>query len=176
MDFKKAEIALQNSALSSVVSADFSPETITLTFPDSYQQKFSNVDVLPAVSHTVIDPSKTPRASPGATTLPGGAATSASKGSMNVTSSPLNVKVYLDSRYIGDTPSVFPEIDAGTHMVEFQKESYESASKNGSSQIYRASDIRRDIILRIVLARSHYRSYRHCRRWILFLVSKKEVR
>jgi hypothetical protein len=130
MDFKKAEIALQNSALSSVVSADFSPETITLTFPDSYQQKFSNVDVLPAVSHTVIDPSKTPRASPGATTLPGGAATSASKGSMNVTSSPLNVKVYLDSRYIGDTPSVFPEIDAGTHMVEFQKESYESASKN----------------------------------------------
>jgi len=106
MDFKKAEIALQNSALSSAVSADFSPEKITLIFPDSYKRDFSNVDVLPAVFHTVIDPSKTPR--PGAS--PGAAATPATKGSMNVTSSPLNVKVYLDSVNIGEAPADFPEI------------------------------------------------------------------
>src|SRR5512136_1043607 len=36
MDFKKAEVALQNSALGGVVTADFSPEKIVLTFPDSY--------------------------------------------------------------------------------------------------------------------------------------------
>jgi hypothetical protein len=35
MDFRKAQIALQNSALSSVVSADFSPKKVTITFPDS---------------------------------------------------------------------------------------------------------------------------------------------
>lgn len=118
MDFKKAEIALQNSVLSSVVSADFSPETVTLTFPDSYQQEFSNVDVLPAVFHTVIDPSKNPwaPAAPGAAT-----------GAMNVTSSPVNVKVYLDSGYIGEAPSLFPKIDAGTHIVEFRKDGFESA-------------------------------------------------
>ena len=121
MDFKLAEIALQNSALSSVVSADFSPETVTLTFPDSYQQKFNNVDLLPAVFHIVIDPSKIPPTE----TAPGTAAT----GVMNVTSSPLNVKVYLDSNYIGDAPSVFPEIATGTHTVEFRKEGFESVSK-----------------------------------------------
>jgi hypothetical protein len=117
MDFKKAEVALQNSALSGAVSADFSPEKIVLTFPDSYQREFSNVDVLPAVFHIVIDPSKTSQVSPAAT------------GAMNITSSPLNVKVYLDSGYIGEAPSEFPEIASGTHTVEFRKEDFESVSK-----------------------------------------------
>lgn len=125
MDFKKAELALQNSDLGSMVSADFSPETVVLTFPDSYQREFSNVDVLPAVFHTVIDSSKTPRT----TVSPAATAPSASKGSMNVTSSPMNVRVYLDSQYIGEAPSVFREISAGIHTIEFQKEGYESASK-----------------------------------------------
>jgi len=126
MDFKKAEIALQNSALSGAVSADFSPERITLTFPDSYHREFSNVDVLPAVFHTVIDPSKTPQTpvSPVVTAIP------AAKGSMNITSSPLNVMVYLDSRYIGEVPALFSEIAPGTHTVDFRKEGYESVSKN----------------------------------------------
>lgn len=124
MDFKKAEIALKSSSLGDIVSADFSPGSITLTFPDSYQRKFSNIEVLPAVSHTVIDPSKSLRAtvSPAATPLTGG--------SMNVSSSPLKVKVYLDSRYIGEAPSVFAEIESGIHSVEFRKEGYEPASKN----------------------------------------------
>lgn len=132
MDFKKAEIALQNSALSSVVSADFSPETISLTFPDSYQREFSNVDVLPAVSHTVTDPKKVAAQ---AQVLPGATATgvstiSATTGSVNITSSPQNVKVYLDSRYIGEAPAVFPEIAVGTHRMEFTKDGFLSMSKN----------------------------------------------
>jgi hypothetical protein len=127
MDFKKAEEALQNSALSSVVSADFSPEKIVLTFPDSYQREFSNVDVLPAISHTVTDPAKIAaltQASPGATLIHG------TKGSMNVTSSPLNVMVYLDSHYIGEAPLVFPDIASGTHTVEFSKDGFASVRKN----------------------------------------------
>jgi hypothetical protein len=120
MDFKKAEIALQNSAISGAVSADFSPEKITLTFPDLYRREFSNSDILPSVSHTVIDPSRTPQ--------PGSVSPSA-KGSMNITSSPLNVKVYLDAGYIGEAPALFPEISSGTHMVEFRKEGFESVSK-----------------------------------------------
>ena len=52
------------------------------------------------------------------------------KGSMNVTSSPLNVKVYLDSRYIGEAPAVFPEIASGIHTVEFRKDGFASLSKN----------------------------------------------
>jgi hypothetical protein len=126
MDFKKAEIALQNSALNGAVSADFSPERITLTFPDSYRREFSNVDALPAVFHTVIDPSRTLQTPVLSVVL----ATPAAKGSMNVTSSPLNVKVYLDSGYIGEAPSVFPEIVPGTHTVDFRKDGYESVSKN----------------------------------------------
>jgi hypothetical protein len=127
LDFKKAEAALQNSALSSVVAADFSPEKIVLTFPDSYQREFSNVDILPAVSHTVTDPAKIAaltQASPGVTLIPG------AKGSINVTSSPLNVKVYLDSQYIGEAPSVFPDIASGIHTIEFSKDGFASLRKN----------------------------------------------
>lgn len=132
MDFKKAEIALQNSALSGAVSADFSPQRITLTFPDSYQREFSNVDVLPAVFHTVIDPSRTPQitASSVVTAIWTMTPPPAAKGSMNVTSSPLNVQVYLDSGYIGEAPAVFPEIASGTHTIDFRKDGYESVSKN----------------------------------------------
>jgi hypothetical protein len=129
MDFKKAEIALQNSALSSAVSADFSPEKIVITFPDSYQREFSNVDVLPAVSHTVIDPFKTP--APALTAaVPSVTAVPSLTGSMNVTSSPPDMKVYLDSGYIGEAPAFFPEIPAGTHNLGFSKDGYEPASKN----------------------------------------------
>ena len=132
MDFKKAEIALQNSALSSAVSADFSPDTVTLTFPDSYKREFSNVDVLPAVFHTVIDPSKTPRTTaPGGTAAqPGVTAPPEMRGSISVTSTPPNVKVSLDSGYIGEAPADFPEISPGVHSVEFSKDGFESVRKN----------------------------------------------
>jgi hypothetical protein len=125
MDFKKAEIALQNSALSNVVSADFSPEKIVLTFPDSYRKEFTNVDVLPAVFHTVIDPAKIVPTQAQPVTQ----ATTVTNGAMNITSSPPNVKVYVGSRYLGDSPAVFQDIPAGTHTVVFQKEGFEPASK-----------------------------------------------
>jgi hypothetical protein len=132
MDFKKAEIALQNSAIGGMVTADFTPEKVVLTFPDSYKQEFDNVDVLPAVFHTVVDPAKLAQtqASSGTSAIPGVTVTSPMTGSMNITSSPLNVKVYLDSNYIGDAPAVFPEIAAGTHLMEFTKDGFLPVSKN----------------------------------------------
>jgi hypothetical protein len=138
MDFRKAQIALQNSELSSVVSADFSPKKVTITFPDSYTREFSNVDSLPAVAHVVIDPSKTPlstatpgiAALPDAPSTPGTAAPSAATGSMNVTSTPTGVKVFLDSGYIGEAPAVFTGITSGTHTVGFSEDDFESISKN----------------------------------------------
>jgi hypothetical protein len=135
LDFRKAELALQNSALNGAVSADFSPEKIVLTFPDSYQQEFSNVDLLPSVSHTVEDPAKiAARArapvSPGATAGAGVTINPAPTGAVNVTSSPTGVKVYLDSVYFGEAPAVFPGIAAGTHSVEFSKDGFASLRTN----------------------------------------------
>lgn len=144
MDFKKAEIALQNSGLGDAVTADFSPATVSLTFPDAYKRQFSNVDVLPAVFHTVEDPVKVAQVhaqaeaaalaqaqvSPGATSTPTILTSSAAKGSINVTSSPQNVKVSIDSQYIGEAPALFQDIPAGTHVMEFTKEGYSPVSKN----------------------------------------------
>ena len=118
MNFQKAEIALKNSALSSVVTADFSPSKITLTFPDAYTRKFENVAVLPALTHTVIDPSKS------------AAATSSQKtGSINVTSSPPVVLVSIDGTYSGDSPQTFSDIPAGTHTFLFQKDGFQPVTK-----------------------------------------------
>jgi hypothetical protein len=139
MDFKKAEIALQNSGLGDAVTADFSPATITLSFPDGYKWQFSNADVLPAVFHTVEDPVKVAQVqaqataqaqvSPGSTTTPVILTSSAAKGSINVTSSPQNVKVSIDSRYIGESPALFQDIPAGTHVMEFSSDGYSPVSK-----------------------------------------------
>jgi hypothetical protein len=118
MNFKKAEIALQSSALSSVVSADFSPAIITLTFPDGYVRNFENQDILPSVTHTVIDPLK--------------AGTGAAKenfGTIKVVSSPPAVHVSLDGTYIGDAPAQFPDIPAGSHTLLFEKEGFTPVTK-----------------------------------------------
>ncbi|MFA5269542.1 MAG: PEGA domain-containing protein [Methanoregula sp.] len=146
MDFKKAEIALENSGLSSVVSADFSPEKITLTFPDSYKKEYSNVDVLPAVSHIIEDPVKIARlqaeaearalaeaqaqASYGATVTPTIITTTSGKGSVYVTSTPSNVNVFLDSVYLGEAPALFPDIAAGSHSMEFSKDGFSPVKKD----------------------------------------------
>lgn len=143
MDFKKAEIALQNSAIGDAITADFSPATISLTFPDSFKKQFTNVDVLPAVFHTVEDPVKVAQvqaqaladaqaqaqASPYTTTTPVILTSSAAKGSINVTSSPPGVKISIDSQYIGESPALLQDITAGTHMMEFTKEGYSPVSK-----------------------------------------------
>jgi hypothetical protein len=145
MDFKKAEIALENSAISSAVSADFSPEKITLTFPDSYKREFSNVDILPAVFHTVEDPVKIAalaqaQASNGSA-APAVTAGPSAKGSVNVTSSPQNVKVFLDAGYIGESPSVFPGIAPGTHAMEFRKDGFSTIRKNVTVNAGRTTNV-----------------------------------
>ncbi len=124
MDFRKAEVALQNSAISGVVTADFSPARVLLTFPDSYEREFSSVEVLPSVTHTVVDLSKTPVITAAATGTP-----VPENGSLNVTSTPPGVQVMLDGQYIGEAPGTFPDVPAGTHALEFRRDGYESASK-----------------------------------------------
>jgi len=118
MDFKKAEIALKNSAVSSVITADFSPTEVTVTFPDGYARSFSNVDALPALSHTVIDPAKAASASAAATT-----------GAIRVTASPADAEVWIDGTYAGNAPSTFSEITAGSHVLRFEKDGYEPVTK-----------------------------------------------
>jgi len=119
MDFKKAEIALKNSALSSAVTADFSPSKITITFPDAYTKEFENSAVLPSLTHIVIDPLKP------ATAIP-----SPKMGSINVTASPDIVQVSIDGTYTGDSPQTFSDIPAGTHTFLFQKEGFQPVTKN----------------------------------------------
>lgn len=152
MDFKKAQTALENSAISGAVTADFSPSTISLTFPDNFRKQYSNVDILPAVFHTVEDPVKVAqvraeaearaRAEAEAQALAQAlqspadnesrtiAGTSGEKGSINVSSSPENVKVSLDRQYIGESPALFRDISAGTHLMEFSRDGYATVTKS----------------------------------------------
>jgi hypothetical protein len=117
MNFLKAEIALKNSALSSVVTADFSPDAITITFPDASTRRFENVAVLPSVTHVVIDPSKPAAALPSPT------------GRVNVTASPAAVQVSIDGSYAGETPQTFSDIPAGAHTFLFQKDGFVPVTK-----------------------------------------------
>ena len=118
MDFKKAETALKNSAVSSVITADFSPSEVTVTFPDGYARSFSNVDSLPSLTHTVIDPAKAAAALASATT-----------GTINVSASPIGAEVWIDGTYVGNAPSTFSDIAAGTHTLRFQKDNYAPVTK-----------------------------------------------
>jgi len=120
MDFKKAEIALQNSAVSSVITADFSPSKATLTFPDGYVRTFSDVDSLPSITHTVIDPAKA-GAVPAATAVNGGA--------INVTATPADAEVWIDGTNMGNAPAVFTGISNGKHTLTFQKAGYIPVTK-----------------------------------------------
>jgi len=119
MDFKKAEIALQSSALSSVVTADFSPSTMKVVFPDSFSREFMDAEVLPALSHIVIDPAKA--AAAGVTPSPSGA--------IKIISSPEGVQVSIDGNYVGTAPGIFSDIPAGTHTLTFTRENYEPISR-----------------------------------------------
>lgn len=120
MDFKKAEIALQNSAVSSVITADFSPAKATLTFPDGYVRSFSDVESLPSITHTVIDPAKA-AAVPVATAVNGGA--------INVTATPADAEVWIDGTNMGNAPAVFTGISDGEHTLMFQKSGYTPVTK-----------------------------------------------
>jgi hypothetical protein len=117
MDFQKAEIALQNSALSYVIKADFSPATITVTFPDGYKREFSNVGSLPSITHTVIDAAKAARANVPPT------------GSIKVTTSPAGADISLDNVFAGNSPATFTDLTPGTHTVTAQKEGFIAESR-----------------------------------------------
>lgn len=113
MDFTKAEIALKNSAVSSVITADFSPAVVTVTFPDNYTKELDNVNDLPAITHIIIDPSKQQAV-----------ADRLKYGAVKVISSPSTIKVYMDGTYTGDAPATFSDIAPGTHSLNFQKDGY----------------------------------------------------
>jgi hypothetical protein len=123
MDFKKAQIALQNSAVSTVISADFSPKVTTVTFPDGYSRQLTSSSVLPSLDHTVIDPAK-------ANAVP--TTNAASLGALNISSSPENVHVYIDTTYVGDTPRTFSQISPGRHMVMLEADGYVTLTTNVS--------------------------------------------
>ena len=133
MDFRKAEIALQNSAVSSIISADFSPATATLIFSDGYVRSFSDVESLPSITHTIIDPVKSAAVKTAATTttpLAATPATPAQTGAINVTSSPDGVAVWIDGTNYGNTPAVFSNIPVGAHSLTFKKEGYTPVTKD----------------------------------------------
>lgn len=127
MDFKKAEIALQNSAVSSVITADFSPSVVTVTLPDNYARTFNNVDSLPSITHTIVDPVKAAAAK--AAAAKAGSAVSTANGAIKVTASPEDAEVWIDNVYVGNAPSTFDEISAGSHTLQFQKDGYSTVSK-----------------------------------------------
>jgi hypothetical protein len=132
MDFRKAEIALQNSAVSSVISADFSPETATLIFSDGYVRTFTNIESLPSITHTIIDPVKAAALKAAATTtaaIPATPTTMIKNGAINVTSTPEGVGVWIDGTNYGNAPDVFTDIPAGAHTITFKKEGYTPVTK-----------------------------------------------
>ena len=126
MDFKKAEIALQNSGLSNVISADFSPAKIVVNFPDNYKREFASSDALPSITHTVVDPTKHPVVSNGTSSV---VPTQPVNGAVKVFSSPSGVQVILDGQFVGTAPDTFSEIPAGSHTLQFSKENYAPVSK-----------------------------------------------
>jgi hypothetical protein len=121
MDFKKAQIALENSAVSSVISADFSPKVTTVTFPDGYSCQLTDSSVLPSLKHTVIDPAKAQVAQ---------TTTVSPLGAIEVNSSPEHVHVYIDTIYAGESPGTFPGITPGQHEVMLEADGYLTLTKN----------------------------------------------
>jgi hypothetical protein len=110
MDFKKADVALKNSDLSYVISADFTPQISTVTFPDGFTVDFTYISTLPSIQHVILNqPSQIKNLS----ALP-------QKGSITITSSPVNAQVFIDDQYVGNSPAVFAGITPGNHTVRLE--------------------------------------------------------
>lgn len=114
MDFKNAQIALENSAVSTVISADFSPKTITVTFPDGYAKELTDSSVLPSIKHTVVDPAKAAAA----------VTPAASTGALRVSAVPENARVSVDSSYAGEGTETFPGLAPGHHTIKLDADGY----------------------------------------------------
>jgi len=121
MDFKKAQVALQNSAVSTVITADFSPKIITVTFPDGYSRSLSDSSALPSLKHIVIDPAK----SAAAPTV-----NASALGKIKVSTSPATVHVYIDSVYAGESPDTFTAISPGRHEIMLEADGYVTVTKS----------------------------------------------
>jgi hypothetical protein len=119
MDFKKAQIALENSAVSTVISADFSPKIITVTFPDGYSSQLTGSSVLPVITHTVIDPTKAAASAINASAM----------GAIEIKSSPEIVRVYIDNAYAGESPGPFTGITPGEHQVMLEADGFLTLTK-----------------------------------------------
>jgi len=137
MDFTKAEIALKNSALNYVISADFSPQRSNVTFPDGYFREFSDVSTLPSLTHTVIDPKKA-----------GSGTTNPDKGSIMVNSSPDKARVFIDTQYAGETPGLFSDIAPGQHIITLERDDCEPATRTITVNSHETTQI--SLVLAIV--------------------------
>jgi hypothetical protein len=137
MDFTKAEIALKNSALNYVISADFSPQRSKVTFPDGYFREFSDMSTLPSLTHTVIDPKKI-----------GADAPYTDKGSLMVNSSPDKARVFIDSQYAGETPGIFSDIAPGQHILTIERDDCEPATRTITVNSHETTQI--SLVLAIV--------------------------
>jgi len=113
MDFSKAQIALQNSAVSTVISADFSPKITTVTFPDGYSRQFFSSSSLPSIDHIVLGPGQS-----------GTAISTPTSGTLTVNTSPEHTHIYIDSVYVGDSPGTFSDITSGDHQVSLQADGF----------------------------------------------------
>ena len=72
-----------------------------------------------------------------------GCISSQEKGTLQLTSSPSGVQVYLDSQYQGSTPSTITNVEPGNHTLEFRYPGYQSWStailvSSGTSHYYAA--------------------------------------
>lgn len=123
MNFNKAQIALDNSALSTVVSADFSPATMKVRFPDAYERSFTDSDILPSITHIIVDPAKAALAAVEAVQTP------PTEGIVRVLSLPDGVSVTVDGEFTGTAPDTFAGIPAGPHTFRFSKDNYVPVSR-----------------------------------------------
>lgn len=129
MDFKKAQTAVESSSVSSVVSADFSPETMKITFPDNYERTFSDSFVLPSITHIIIDPAKAAAAAAAAESDPALSVMRASNGAVKIISSPEGIQVAIDGQVAGTAPYTFMDIPEGSHTFQFSKDTYQPVTK-----------------------------------------------
>lgn len=111
------------------MTADFSPSSIKVTFPDKYERTFASSDVLPAITHIIVDPAKAQAAAAASAGNAAAVKTPVTNGAIKVVSSPEGALITLDGQLVGNAPAILTDIPAGSHTLEFSKENYEPVSK-----------------------------------------------
>ena len=130
MDFKKAQTAVESSSVSSIVTADFSPATMKVTFPDNYERTFSDSYLLPSMTHIIVDPAKAAAAAAAASADPAVLNPApATNGAVKIVSSPEGVEVAIDGQPAGTAPYTFTDLPEGSHTFQFARENYQPVTK-----------------------------------------------